>query len=504
MLENSLQGVLLLACITFLVTAFLGWISLDRPDRSARVWFGAYLAMGVSAAAAIPLSTFENTAVYLLGSIALTVAFLAFGFSLRLRQGSTSTLHDELMLAAGFVLALAVIQAYFAAQGIFLGRALTFAIGNSIAAAWAASQAINLTRSTSSRFASYLAVIFSIEAGVLFLRVPQLLLEIEMPIRSIGSDSGILIMIVGIALCSIIKSIPYFSLRFEEILARIERDTVLVREQARQLARKNADLASAIHAVPVACVVTRPNLQVLYMNNEARRLLNEFGEETSKFGIGQWLLGMDGMSPLSVAALRHAFLCTPQSPEVRLVELSVSGIDQDDAAAQWVFLLKPAAYSISAIDSIWRSLRRRPDRTLLLCDPQGMAISAQPAWADVIGHCAVFRNDEPSSDASGLDLFASLRKFSDDVTKLDRVEDEVKRGKGTSVLLRSASSMQLTVAYSPLRVDEGGMFMLVDLAWKPSAVAARSIGTTRKKVEQPVAPDEQAEPPLEIPPFLRK
>lgn len=504
MLENSLQGVLLLACLTFLVTGFLGWISLDRPDRSARVWFGAYLAIGVAAAAAIPLSSFENTALYLLGSVALTVSFLCFGFSMRLRQGSTSTLRDELMLAAGFVLVLAVIQAYFAARGIFLGRAMTFAIGNSVTAAWAASQAIKLTRSTSSRFASYLAVIFSIEAGVLFLRVPQLLLDIEMPIRSIGSDSGILIMIVGIALCSIIKSIPYFALRFEEILTRIERDTVLVREQARQLARKNADLASAIHAVPVACVVTRPNLQVLYMNTEARRLLNEFGEETSQLGIGQWLLGMDGMSPLSVAALRHAFLWTPQSPEVRLVELSVSGIDQDDPAAQWVFLLKPASYSVSAIDSIWRSLRRRPDRTLLLCDPQGMTINAQPAWAEVIGHCAVFRNGQSSTDASGLDLFASLRKFSDDVTKLDRVEDDVKQGKGASVLLRSATAMQLTVAFAPLRVDGGQLFMLVDLTWKPSAIAARAPRAARKKIDQQHAPEGQAEPPLEIPPFLRK
>jgi PAS domain-containing protein len=343
-------------------------------------------------------------------------------------------------------------------------------------------------------------VIFSIEAGVLYLRAPQLLLDIEMPIRSIGSDSGILIMIVGIALCSIIKSIPYFSMRFEELRQKIERDSSVVREQSRQLAQKNAELASAMHAVPVACIVTRPNLQILYMNAEARRLVNEYSEDTSRLTIGDRLFGMEGMSPLSIAALRHALLKTPASPEMALVEISVSGIERDDAASQWVFLLKPLVFSPQLIDSVWHSLLRRADRTALLCDSAGKVISAQPAWREVIGHCAIFGNNQPAQDASRMDLFASLRSFADDSSKLDRFEAEVLAGRGSSILLRGRVGGQLTVAISPLRGEGDTYYLLVDIFWRAPIVASMRAARLPSKAETTVV----AENLKDIPSFLRK
>lgn len=506
MLENPVQGVLLLAGLTFLATGFLGWISLERPDTSARVWFLAYIAIGISSTAAIQLTQVETTSVYLLSSLTLSIAFLAFGFSLRILRGAGETLRDDVFLAAGAVASFVLVQAYFAARGIFLGRALAFAIGNGIAASWAANQALKLTRSKPSRFASYLAVIFSIEAGVLFLRVPQLLLELEMPIRSIGSDSGILILIVGLALCSITKSIPYFALRYEELRQRIERDASLVREQSRQLAQKNAELASAMHAVPVACVVTRPNLQILYMNAESRRMLDEFSDETARLTLNNFLFGMDGLSPLSVATLRHALIKGPQSTGLRLAELTVNGLDRDDPASQWVFLLKPVPFTAPMMESVWRALRRRADRAMLLCDGEGRVLSAQPAWEDVIGHCAVFFGQEPTQSGSGLDLFASLRRFAADASKLDRLGEELKRGNGTSVLLRGKAGGQLTVALAPLRDSSEGNYWVIDMLWRPPAVLAARLNQSSLRSEAPPARASQRSEAraTDIPPFLRK
>lgn len=507
MWAEPINGVLLLAGLSFLAIGFLGWISINEPDQSARLWLSAFICAGFAPLLGVQNVWLDQSWVFVGSTLSLTLSFLLFGLSLKVLYSPDSEIRECVQVFAIVLLSYAVALGYFFEKLSIPGQASLFAVGAGLAAIWATSQAVHLTKRTQSRFAAHLAIIFGIQAAVLFIRVPQVWLGAG--VRLGDQDPAALLVVFVLSLCGIVKAISYFALRLEEVRNRVEAESVVVREQAQQLAQRNAEIVAALHAVPVACVVTKPTLEVIYLNAEARRLLGDQHLQPENMRLSDGLVGMRGAPPVAIASLRYALLRTADKSETLALELSVSGVDNDAASAQWVFLLKPAICSEAMMTSLWSAIPRVEDRTLLLVDDHGRVVSAQSAWGDVLGRYAVFDSPElrfggisEPRDAAGMNLWHTLRRFGGADAKIDKAQAECKAGRGTSLLLRDESGAQLTVAISWVRDgNRAETKWLVELFWRArtSPPTARTI-VSKKSVDSTI--DQKATE--EIPAFLRK
>jgi hypothetical protein len=329
-------------------------------------------------------------------------------------------------------------------------------------------------------------------------------------VRLSENDPLALSIVLALSLCGIVKAISYFALRLEEVRNQVQRDAELVQEQAKKLAQKNSELVSAMHAVPVACVVTDPALRVIYLNAEARRLIGSSFDADSKPRLSDWLIGFQDAQPVAVTSTRHAFLKTPDSVSALAIEISVSGVDSETPGAQWVFLLKPTEHSQAVLESIWTSFVRREDRTVLITDDAGRAVSAQTGWGEVLGPYAVFDLPElrfggitESRDAAGLDLWATLAKFTVDRSQIDRARGEQKSGRGSSLLLRDDRGHQIICSFVPIKAHASTeQRWLIEIGWKAARASASEIKLRQSREAQPERTRVINE--ADVPEFLKK
>ena len=506
MLTTPANGVLLLSSLSFLTIGIVGWLSVSNPDRSARIWLFAFVIAGITPllGAGQPM----DARAFVLGSTAMALSFALFGLSLKALYNERLALRDYMVALAVLSLVFMALLGYLFSNASIAAQATAFAFGNGAAATWATVEAMNLAKRTRSRFASHLAVIFGIQAAVLALRIPQVWMGEE--VRLSENDPLALSIVLALSLCGIVKAISYFALRLEEVRNQVQRDAELVQEQAKRLAQKNSELVSAMHAVPVACVVTDPALRVIYLNAEARRLIGSAFDADSSPRLSDWLIGLHDAQPVAITSARHAFLKTPDSASALAIEISVSGVDSETPGAQWVFLLKPTEHSQSILESIWTSFTRREDRTALIIDDAGRAVSAQAGWGEVLGPYAVFDLPElrfggitESRDAAGLDLWATLAKFTVDHSQIDRARSEQKNGRGSSLLLRDEKGHQITCSFVPIKSRTSTeQRWLVEIGWKASRPAAAEIKPRPSREPQP-EPIRSIKT-VDVPEFLKK
>lgn len=506
------NGVLLLASLCFLTIGLVGWLSFPDPDRSARLWLAAFSVSGL--APLIGAANDVSALAYIVSAIAFIVSFMLFGLSLRVLYDDKLVLRDYSVLLGVSLLLFSGVLLYLYTNSTIRGQATAFALSTGFAAAWATNQAVHLTKHNRSRFASHLVMIFGIQAMMLFLRVPQVWFGEES--RLSGDDPLALTIVVVLSLCGIVKAVSYFALRLEEVRDRVERNAEIVREQARRLAQKNTELVSAMHAAPVACIVTRPTLEVIYLNAEARRLLGDPVLEQTRPRLSDWIVGMQGAHPISIASARHTLMRMMSRSDLLIAEISGSGIESTEPASQWVFLIKPVPYSDTYIESVWASLPRIEDRTWLITDGSGRVASAQAAWGEVLGRYAEFDSPElrfggisESRDAAGMDLWATLLRFSGPSQQLDRAKREQLAGRATTALLRNAEGAQLSCTLTPLESSpRDDTRWLIELHWKPAAttraVPLKSTTPATLLSQRPsdVTVETQLDP--EIPAFLKK
>ena len=506
MLTTPANGVLLLSSLSFLTIGIVGWLSVSNPDRSARIWLIAFVIAGITPllGAGQPM----DARAFVLSSTAMAVSFVLFGLSLKALYNERLALRDYIVALAVLSLAFMALLGYLFSNASIAAQATAFALGNGAAATWATVEAMNLAKRTQSRFASHLAVIFGIQAAVLALRIPQVWMGEE--VRLSENDPLALSIVLALSLCGIVKAISYFALRLEEVRNQVQRDAELVQEQAKKLAQKNSELVSAMHAVPVACVVTDPALRVIYLNAEARRLIGSSFDADSKPRLSDWLIGFQDAQPVAVTSTRHAFLKTPDSVSALAIEISVSGVDSETPGAQWVFLLKPTEHSQAVLESIWTSFVRREDRTVLITDDAGRAVSAQTGWGEVLGPYAVFDLPElrfggitESRDAAGLDLWATLAKLTVDRSQIDRARGEQKSGRGSSLLLRDDRGHQIICSFVPIKAHASTeQRWLIEIGWKAARASASEIKLRQSREAQPERTRVINE--ADVPEFLKK
>lgn len=513
MLVTPSNGIMFLASLAFLAIGLVGWISFRRPDVSAKLWMLGFVASGIAPILGALGGAEVGPWPFVSSSFMLALSFIFFGLALKVLYSPNLALREYIITAGIGLLVYLICLGYVVNNGSSSSQIVLFALGNGIAAAWATYQAVQLSRRSRSPFVIHLIIMLGIQTAFILLRIPQALAPDPPRLWEANTFNEWILVILSI--CGIIKAVSYFALRFEEIRERLENETGVIREQAMKLAQKNAEIVSAMHAVPIACIVTNPSLEVLYFNAEARRLLGPHATAEKGRKISDWMVGLQGINQTSFAAARHTWVITGSPSEVIAAELSVNGLESDSSAAQWVFLLKPVDNAQSVVESIWAGIPRTEHRTWLICDDHGVISSAQTAWGELLGAYAVFNTPElrfggisDPRDARGMNLWESLKRFSNETDKIDRARIDLRSGKVSSLLVRDEIGVQLSCGFLPVRRRSGDAAQwLIEVIWKQPRRAAAPTKPLASKISAPSKTIDQSEAPasrLDIPDFLRR
>lgn len=507
------NGIMFLASFAFLAIGVVGWLSFKQPDLSAKLWMLGFMVSGIAPMLGALGGADIGLWPFISSSLALAVSFVLFGLALKVLYSPDLPLREYVVSAGGSFIVYLVCLGYSVNSGSERTQIVLFALGNGLAAAWATHQAVQLSQRSQSPFIIHLIIIFGVQTAFVFLRIPQALAA--NPTRLWEHDPFNEVILAILSICGIIKAVSYFGLRFEEVRERLIADTNIIREQATTLAIKNAEIVSAMHAVPIACVVTTPALKLLYLNSEARRLLGQFSTVDSDQKISDFMVGLRGCSQTSFAAARHMWVVTTNSSSVFAAEISANGLEADSSGAQWIFLIKPVDLSATVIESIWMGIPRTGARTWLICDNHGIVSSAQMAWGELLGAYAVFNTPElrfggisEPCDAQGMNLWESLNRFSEEDEKINLARLGLRSGKVNSFLLRNKAGVQLLVGFYSIRSGAGdGAGWLVEVTSKrpsPSTVLGRARSqTTITSAKSPAALESEKET-IAVPEFLRR
>ena len=511
MLVTPGNGIMFLASFAFLAIGLVGWFSFKRPDLSAKLWMLGFVVSGIAPILGALGGADVGPWPFVSSSLALAASFVLFGLALKVLYSPRLSLHEYVVTMGGSFIVYLLCLGYSVNSGSDSAQIVLFALGNGLAAAWATQQAVQLSQRSRSPFVVHLIIIFGVQAAFIFLRIPQGLVA-DAP-RLWEHDTFNEVILVVLSICGIIKAVSYFGLRFEEIRERLESETGVIREQAQKLAQKNAEIASAMHAGPIACVVTNPSLEVLYGNAQAKRLFGQSMLDEKGKKLSDWMLGLHGANQLAFAAARHMMLMSGNPQTAVAVEISANGLESDSSSSQWVFLIKPVDFSDAVIESVWSGIPRSDHRTWLICDRLGRVSSAQTAWGELLGSYAVFDTPElrfggvsEPRDARNMNLWESLKQFSAEGEKIERARRELQSGNASSLLCRDAAGTQLSCGFLPIkgRVSEEDLW-IVEVSWKqlpsstvPKISPARELKTLKSDVaEAPI-------PKIDVPEFLRR
>lgn len=507
------NGIMFLASFAFLAIGVVGWLSFKQPDLSAKLWMLGFMVSGIAPILGALGGADIGPWPFVSSSLALAASFVLFGLALKVLYSPDLPLREYVVLAGASFIVYLVCLGYSINSGSESTQIVLFALGNGLAAAWATHQAVQLSQRSQSPFIVHLIIIFGVQTAFVFLRIPQAL--VANPTRLWEHDAFNEVILAILSICGIIKAVSYFGLRFEEVRERLIADTNIIREQATTLAQKNAEIVSAMHAVPIACVVTTPALKLLYLNSEARRLLGQFSTVDNDQKISDFMVGLQGCNQTSFAAARHMWVVTTNSSSVFAAEISTNGLEAESSGAQWIFLIKPVDLSATVLESIWMGIPRTDTRTWLMCDNQGIVSSAQMAWGELLGAYAVFDTPElrfggisEPRDAQGMDLWESLNRFSEENEKINLARLGLRSGKVNSLLLRNKAGAQLLVGFYVIHSGAGDRAgWLVEVTSKrpiPSTVAGRASSRTIISPEKSAAALESEKTTVAVPDFLRR
>jgi PAS domain-containing protein len=511
MLVTLGNGIMFLASFAFLAIGLVGWFSFKRPDLSAKLWMLGFVVSGIAPVLGALGGVKVGPWPFVSSSLALAASFVLFGLALKVLYSPQLPLREYAVSAGGSFIVYLVCLGYSINNGSESAQIILFALGNGLAAAWATHQAVQLSQRSRSPFIIHLIIIFGVQTAFIFLRIPQAL--VANPTRLWEHDLFNEMVLAVLSICGIIKAVSYFGLRFEEIRERLESETGVIREQAQKLAQKNAEIASAMHAVPIACVVTNPALEVLYINAQAKRLLGTAGADEKNRKLSDWMLGLQGVNQLSFAAARHMLLMSGNPAMAIATEVSGNGLESDSSSSQWVFLIKPVDFSDAVIESVWSGIPRTDNRTWLICNRFGRVSSAQTAWGELLSSYAVFDMPElrfggvsEPRDAKDMNFWESLKQFSTETERIERARRELQSGKASSLLCRDASGTQLSCGFMPIRQNsEEEALWIVEVIWKqlPSSTSPKpSPAKDQKSFKNDVT--EAPTPRIDVPEFLRR
>lgn len=343
-----LQFTLIFGAVLAVGVSVIGIWSFGLRDTSARLWWRAYALGGVSPALTV-ISLGEAAVPFALSVAALmhAIATTLQGISLRcLREPQFLSRRVAFGITVASGLWLAGVTALWWA-GLGEVTLVIFAMTCLFASAWATLESWRLHQQRSSTFSMQLLLLFALPAVGWLLRT-VLVLKGQAD-RLASGEPVTAIIVMTIAACWLFRTISYFGMRFDDLRRFAEGEARAIRDQSQALARRNSEIASAMHAMPVCCIVTDAASRIIYVNAECRKVLG-LEQPTARPGLDSVLIGTRGANLADLARLKFVFARTTDQRTLQMLAMTVRVTEDEGAATQHVLMLSPVECTPRTVD----------------------------------------------------------------------------------------------------------------------------------------------------------
>lgn len=342
-----LQFTLIFGAVLAIGVSIIGTWSFGLRDTSARLWWRAYALGGVSpVVTVIPVGEAAVPVALSVAALMHAIATVMQGISLRCLRESQS-LSPRItfgMALAGIAWFASVMTLWWAGLGQF--TLVIFAVTCLLASTWATVEAWRLHVQRASTFSAQLLLLFGVPAAGWVLR--SLLVLDGRGDRLASGEPVTAIIIMMIAACWLFRTISYFGMRLDDLRRFAEGEARAIRDQSHALARRNSEIASAMHAMPVCSIVTDAASRIIYLNAECQKVLG-LEQPVGRPGLDTVLMGTRGANLADLARLKHVFARTADQRALRLLSMTVRVTEDEGAATQHVLMLSPVECTPSAI-----------------------------------------------------------------------------------------------------------------------------------------------------------
>jgi PAS domain-containing protein len=366
-----------------------------------------------------------------------------------------------------------------------------------VTAFWGGVIAGRIARSTAFRSATVLQWVFYLVGFFWMLRYWVLL----------GGEGGDafdpvvmnMVIFTGQFLFGIMRWFSYAAMESERVFQRTMENAARIRQQAEELAERNSLMASAMLAVPAACVVTDRNLRVIYLNVEAKRLFGAAGDEMIGREMTRAFVALDtGLED----GLAHLLFLKPYlSGQSRLLEVRSQSFEGDARSLQRVFVVRELRPDPADAAQVVSETRIAPGRVLIASDLMG-EVKAMASKLDGMG---------PSVQESMLDMqnvWRTLESLSPGDVSLSRAKARVLSRATASAMLRANDGMVYHASFSLMLTTDPDLPMLlteIRIARSGLRQAARGLLGNRPTPEPAASSDGLPHVPHDdIPPFIRR
>jgi len=345
-----LQFTLIFGAFLAVGISIIGIWSFGVRDTSARLWWRAYALGGVSPALTVlPLGEGAAPLVLSLAALLHAGATVMQGVSIRyLRDPKTLTpnFFGFRMVAVCGLWIVGVALLWWSGRGAV--TLIIFGVTCLLASVWATLESWRLHQQRASTFSLQLLVLFALPTAAWLLRA-LLVLQGEATRLSSGEPVTAII-VMTIAACWMFRTITYFGMRLDDLRSFAEGEARAIRDQSHALARRNSEIVSAMHAIPVCCMVTDSFSRLIYVNAECRKVLG-LEQPVARPGLDTVLVGTRGANLADLARQKLVLARTADQRALRLMTMTVRVTEDEGAATQHVLMFTPIECTPRTIES---------------------------------------------------------------------------------------------------------------------------------------------------------
>jgi hypothetical protein len=337
---SAVQFTLTFGAFLSIGVGIIGIWSFGMRDTSARLWWRAYALGGVSPALTVlPLGEGAVPFMLSLATLLHAIATVMQGISLR-------CLREPDFLTRGFLGRRAIVASGLWMAGVLLlwwsGRgALTliiFGVTCLLASAWATLESWRLHQQRASTFSIQLLLLFGLPTAAWLLRT--LLVFKGEAGRLVSVDPVSAIIVMTVVASWLFRTVAYLGMRLDDLRRFAEGEARAIRDQSHALARRNSEIASAMHAIPVCCMVTDSTSRLIYVNAECRKVLG-LDQPVGRPGLDTVLVGTRGANLADLARQKLVLARTADQRALRLMTMTVRVTEDEGAATQHVLMFNP-------------------------------------------------------------------------------------------------------------------------------------------------------------------
>lgn len=307
-------------------------------DKSSKLWWSGFSTHAVAPAAlAFALVLGPAISVSLASLLHLTGVGLEAA-SLRALDKTRKDGYSSVLVIAGTTTLWLLWTLWSWGNADPVAATMTNSVAEVLIYAWATYSAWRLRQSKKSIYLTQIIVLLTI-SGVVWVSRIILILSGDVELVTKGDPVSVLSLVV-IATCVLLRTYCYLGLRLDALRRFAEREARSVREQSYALGRRNAEIASAMQAVPGSCIVTDASLRIVYANSEACRVLG-LDPQSSRTRFESLLVEPRSFTFGDLVHRKEIKVRTVDSPNGRDMLMTASASADEGAATQYVFLLQP-------------------------------------------------------------------------------------------------------------------------------------------------------------------